>query len=242
MRERRRRQIVVSQRRENLIDQVGPSCEIGPDHLGRTFRPDEAGRPRQVEPPLQIGAASRPQAKVSVLADDLHRDVLVGNVREGDQSLPAAPTGRLRGFRTGDVSHHRVQTIRTDQQIALRAAAVSELDSHPVLRADRSDHARIAPDAIGRKAFHQALKKDSTWDHPNGPVQPVHDGGHVDIHQLATSRCRDPHGGQQLSRPVHIDSQLLQNRRAIGPDGHRTTAGPHIRPPLEDGDVMSVSQ
>ena len=70
MRERRSGQVVVGQRREYSIDRVGPSGEVGPDHVDRTFRSDEVGRPRQVEPPLQIGAARRPQAEVSVLADD----------------------------------------------------------------------------------------------------------------------------------------------------------------------------
>src|SRR6185312_12518158 len=118
----------IGQRREYLIDQFGPACEIRPDHVDRTFRSDEVGRPPQVEPPLQIAAAGRPQAKVSVLADDLYCDVFVGDVWESGQSLPAAPAGRLRRFRAGDISDLRVQAIRTDQQIPLRAAAVFELD------------------------------------------------------------------------------------------------------------------
>ena len=169
-------------------------------------------------------------------------DVLVGDVREGDQSLPAAPAGRLRGWRTDDVSNHRVQAIRTDQQIAVGQAAVFELDSHPVARTDHPDRTGVASDAIGRKAFQQPFKQDSTRDHPNRCAQPVHDRGHVDGDERATRRCRDPHGGQQLTGPVHIDAQLLQNRRAVGPDGHGTATSPHIRPLFEDGDVMSVSQ
>ena len=188
------------------------------------------------EPP----AGHRPRFPCSPMI--LQCDVLVGDVREGDQSLPAAPAGRLRGWRTGDISDLRVQTIRTDQQIPFGRAAVLELDPHPVARTDRPDHTGVASDAIGRKAFQQTVKQDSTWDHPNRSAQPVHDRGQVDIDQRATSRCRDPHGGQQLTSPVHIDAQLLQNRRAVGPDGHRTATGPHIRPLFEDGDVMSVSQ
>ena len=212
MRERRRRQVVVGQRREYLIDQVGPPCEAGPDHLDRTFRPDEVGRPSQVEPPLQIGPTGGPQAKVSVLADDLHCDILFGDVGDGDQSLPAAPAGRLRGFRTGDMSDLRVQTIRTDQQIPVRAAAVFELDPHPVRRVERRGRTGVASDAIGREALQQTVEQDATRDHPNGPAQPVHDRIQRDVDQRPTSRCRDPHGGQHLTRPVHIDTQLLQNR------------------------------
>ena len=188
------------------------------------------------EPP----AGHRPRFPCSPMI--MQCDVLVGDVREGDQSLPAAPAGRLRGLRADDVSNHRVQTIRTDQQIPFGRAAVFELDPHSVPRTDHPDRTGVAPDAIGRKAFQQPFKQDSTWDHPNGCAQPVHDRGQVDSGDRTTRRCRDPHGGQQLTGPVHIDAQLLQNRRAIGPDGHRATTGRHIRPPFEDGDVMSVAQ
>jgi len=61
-----------------------------------------------------------------------------------------------------------VQAIRTDQQIAFGPAAVFELEPNSVLRTDDdSDRTGIAPDAIGRKAFQQPFKQDSTWDHPN---------------------------------------------------------------------------
>ena len=46
------------------------------------------------------------------------------------------PVG-FAGCRTGDISNHRVQTIRADQQIAFGRAAVFELDPHPVVRTDR---------------------------------------------------------------------------------------------------------
>src|ERR1700676_3294425 len=92
----------------------GPCREFGPDHLDRTICSDEIRRPRQVEPPLQIGAARRPQAEVSALTDNVHCDVLVREVREGDQSLPAAPAGRLRGWCADDLANHRVQAIRTN--------------------------------------------------------------------------------------------------------------------------------
>ena len=172
MRERRGRQIVVGQRREYLIDQLGPPCEAGPDHVDRTFRPDEVGRPPQVEPPLQIGAASGPQAKVSVLADDLHCHILFGDVGNGGQSLPAAPAGRLRGFPTGDMSNLRVQTIRTDQQIPVRAAAVFELDPHPVLRIERRGHTGVALDAIGRESP-PADGRAGRGEGPSGRARPT---------------------------------------------------------------------
>jgi hypothetical protein len=88
----------------------------------------------------------------------------------------------------------------------------------------------------------QTAKQDSTWHHPNRSAQPFHDRGQVDIDQRAAGRCRDPHGGQHLTRPIHIDAELLQNRRTVGPDGHRTATGPHIRPLFEDGDVVAISQ
>ena len=94
----------------------------------------KSGRPRQVEPPLHIGAAGRPQAEVSVLADNHQCDALVGAVRKGGQSLPAAPAGRLRRLRADDVANHRVHTVRADHQIPFGGAAVFELDPHPVLR------------------------------------------------------------------------------------------------------------
>src|ERR1700738_957088 len=98
-RDRRTGQILVGQCREYSIDRVGPSFEIGPDHVDRTTRSDEVGRPWQVEPPLQIRTSSRPQANVPVLADKHLRDVLVDDVWKSDQSLPAAPTGRFRALR-----------------------------------------------------------------------------------------------------------------------------------------------
>src|SRR5260370_24015274 len=127
MRERRTGQILVGQCREYSIDRVGPSFEIGPDHIDRTSWSDEVGRPWQIEPPLHIRTSSRPQAKASVLADNHLCDVLVGDVWKGDQSLPAAPAGRLRGLRADDASNLGAQAIRTDQQISFGRAAVFEL-------------------------------------------------------------------------------------------------------------------
>ena len=63
-----------------------------------------------------------------------------------------------------------------------------------------------------------------------------------DSGERVTRGCHDLQCGQQLAGPVHIDAQLLQNRRAIGPDGHGAATCPHIRPLFEDGDVMSVPQ
>ena len=241
MRERRRRQIVVGQRREYLIDRVGPSCEIGPDHVDRTFRSDEVGRPRQVEPPLQIGAASRPQAKVSVLADDLQCHVLFGDVRKGDPSLPAAPAGRLCVLRADDISDLRVQAIRTDQQIPFGRAAVFEVDPHSVVSTDHPDRTGVASDAIGRKALQQTVKQDRRGTCRTGPPTCPPSWSR------RWWRAGDPSMSRSarwtaIDRPLHVDAQLLQNRRAIGPDSHRTATGPHIRPLLEDGDVMSVPQ
>ena len=195
MGERRTGQIVVGQCREYSIDRVGPSGEIGPDHVDRTSGSDEVGRPWQVEPPLQIGASGRPQANVAVLADNDQCGVLVGDVRKGDQSLPAAPAGRLRVQCADGISNHRVQTIRTDQQISFGRAAVFELDPDSVVRTDHPDHPGVASDAIGRKAFQQTVKQDSTWDHPNRCAQPVHDRGQVQSGERSTGRCHDPHSG-----------------------------------------------
>ena len=110
------------------------------------------------------------------------------------------------------------------------------------MRTDHPDCTGVASDAIGRKAFQQPFKQDSTRDHPNGCAQPVHDRVQVHGGERATRGCHDPHGGQQLTGPVHVDTQLLQNRRAIGPDGHGAAACLHIRPLFEDGDVMPVAQ
>jgi hypothetical protein len=166
----------------------------------------------QVEPPLQIGAAGGPQTKAPVFADDLHCDIVFGDVGDGDQSLPAAPAGRLRGFPTGDMSDLRVQTIGTDQQIPVRAGAVFELDPHPVLGVERRSRADVASDAIGWKALQQTVKQDAARNHPDGSAQPVDDRVQGDVDQWMTSGRRDPHGGQQLTRTVHVDAQLLQNR------------------------------
>src|ERR1700739_2843808 len=121
---------------------------MGPYHIDRPFRSDEVVRPWQVEPPLDIAAASRPQAQVSVLADNHQCDMLVGNVRKAHHSLPAAPAGWLRMWCADAVSNHRVQPIRTDQQISLGRAAVFELDPHSVARTDHLDRSRVASDAI----------------------------------------------------------------------------------------------
>ena len=163
-------------------------------------------------------------------------------LRKSDQSLPAAPAGRLCRWRTGEFANLRVQTVRTDQQIPFCRAAVLELDPHPVTRADRPDHAGTASDAVHRKALQQTAKQDSTWDHPDRSAKPVHDRGQVDVDQRTAGRRRHPHGGQQLARPVHIDAKLLENRRAVGPDGHRAATGPRIRSLFEDGDVVAISQ
>jgi hypothetical protein len=135
-----------------------------------------------------------------------------------------------------------VQAIRTDQQISLGRAAVLELEPDPVLRIDHPDRTGIAPDAIGRKAFQQPFKQDSTWDHPNWCSQPVHDRSQVDNGNRTTRGCHDPHGGQGLTGAIHIDPKLPQNGRPIGPDGYGAATCLHIRPPFEDGDVMTVAQ
>ena len=74
----------------------------------------------------------RPQAEVSVLADCEECDALIGDVRDGGQSLPATPAGGLRVPGADDVSDLRMQAVRTDQQISLGGAPVFELDPHPV--------------------------------------------------------------------------------------------------------------
>ena len=90
----------------------------------------------------------------------------------------------------------------------------------PFCATDHPDRARVVPDAIGRKAFQQPLEQDPTWDHPHRRAQPVHDRGQIQSGDRSTGRCHHPHGGQRLTGPVHIDTQLPQNRRAVGPDGH----------------------
>src|ERR1700758_1139623 len=167
-----------------------------------------------------------------MLADNHVCDMLVGDVWKGDQSLPAAPAGRLCGLRADDVSNHRVQAIRTDQEIPFGRAAVVELQPNSVLRTDDPDRTGIAPDAIGRKAFQQPFKQDSTWDHPNWCSQPVHDRSQVHNGGWA------PHsrtGGRRLPAPLHIPPQLPQTVRAVGPDGYGAAPRLHIRPPFEDG-------
>ena len=154
-----------------------------------------------------------------MLTDDHVCDVLVGEAGQADHSLPAAPAGRLRGGRANDVPNHRVQTVRTDQQISLRPAAIFELEPNSVVRADHPDRTGIAPDAVGRKAFQQPFKQDSTWDHPHWCAQSVRDRCQVHSGDRATRWCHDPQGGEQLTRPIHIDPELPQNRCAIGPDG-----------------------
>ena len=48
--------------------------------------------------------------------------------------------------------------------------------------------------------------------------------------------------GQQLPGAVHVDTELPEHRRAVGPDGDGATARRHVRPLVEDGDVVSVAQ
>ena len=104
------------------------------------------------------------------------------------------------------------------------------------------DRTTVASDTVSRKAFQQSFEQDSTRDHPNRCAQPVNDRGQVQSGDRATPGRHDPHGRQQLTGVIHIDTQLLQNRRAIGPNRHGAATWPHIRPPFEDSDVMSVAQ
>ena len=135
-----------------------------------------------------------------------------------------------------------MQTIRTDQQVPFGRTAVFEVDPHPVARIDHPHRTGVALDAIGRKAFQQTVEQDATWDLPNRSAEPVHDRGQIDGGERTACRCRDPHGGQQLTGPVHVDAELLENCGAVGPDGHRAATWPHIRSLFEDSDVMSVAQ
>jgi hypothetical protein len=57
------------------------------------------------------------------------------------------------GVRLHGASDRSLQTIRTDQQIPIRAASVFELDPYPILRTDRPDQTGIASYAIAGKAF-----------------------------------------------------------------------------------------
>ena len=92
------------------------------------------------------------------------------------------------------------------------------------------------------KPVEQTFQQDSTGNHPNGRAQPVRHRVEVHRGERATRGGHDPHGGQQLAGPVHIDTELLEHRRAVGPDGDGTTAGRHVRPLVEHGDVVSVAQ
>jgi hypothetical protein len=135
-----------------------------------------------------------------------------------------------------------MQTIRTDQQIALGATAVLELDPYPVAPCGDPDGPGVASDAFLRKAFQQPLQQDATRHHPHRCAQPVPHCCHVQVGQLATRRCHHPNAGQQLTCSVHVDAQLPQHRLAVRPDGHGTAAGLHMGALVENGDVMPVSQ
>ena len=45
-----------------------------------------------------------------------------------------------------------------------------------------------------------------------------------------------------MTGPVHVDAELVKNRLAVGPDGYGAAARLHVRPLVEDGDVVSVAQ
>jgi hypothetical protein len=212
------------------------------DHVDRTFGSDESVRPGQVEPPLHFGPARRPQAKVSALADDEQRDALVGDGRQRGQSLPAAPPRRFRLTRADDLANLRVQAIRADQQIPLDRTPVLEPDPHPAVRTDHIDHTAVVLDPIAGKPVQQPVKHHSPRDHLNRCAQPFLDRGQVQGDERATRRHQDTHAGQQLTRPVHIYAQLLQDRRPVGPDGDGSATSPRIGPPFEDGDVVAVPQ
>jgi putative ABC transport system permease protein len=99
------------------------------------------------------------------------------------------------------------------------------------------------PQGLSEKvAAVQTLEQDSTRDHPNRCAQPVHDRSQVQSGERTTRGCHDPHRGQQLTGPVHVNAQLPQDRLAVGPGGDRSATCLRIRPLFEDGDVMSVPQ
>jgi hypothetical protein len=181
-------------------------------------------------------------AKVSAFADDQERDVLVGYGRKRGQPLPAAPAGRFRLTRADDLADLRVQAIRTDQQIALGRTAVVEFGAHAMLRTDHVDHTGVEPDPVARKAVQQPVENGSPRDHSNRCAEPVCDRGQVQGDQRAARRRHDTHAGEQLTGPVHVDVQLLQNHRTVGPDGDGSATCSRIRSPVEDGDVVSVPQ
>lgn len=79
-------------------------------------------------------------------------------------------------------------------------------------------------------------------DHPNRCAQPVHDRGEIQGGEPSTGRRHDPHRGQYLTSPVHIDTQLPQNRCAVGPDCDGPATRERTWPLFEDGDVVSVPQ
>ena len=115
-------------------------------------------------------------------------------------------------------------------------------DAHAVLRGHHPDCSGVVPDAIGRQAVQQPVKQDSTGDHPNRCAQPVHDRGEIQGGEPSTGRRHDPHRGQHLTSPVHIDTQLPQNRCAVGPDCDGPATRERTWPLFEDGDVVSVPQ
>ena len=135
-----------------------------------------------------------------------------------------------------------MQTIRADHQIPFGGAAVFELDPHPVLATDHPDRAGVVlMRSVGKPASSRSSRTRRGTIRTGAPSRStiavrstVVSGRPVDV----TTRTVE----SSLTCPVHIDAELLQNRRAVGPDGHRPAAGMHAWPPFEDGDVMSVAQ
>ena len=243
MRVRRIGQIVVGQRCEYSIDRVAPSREIRSriTSIGRSglTKPCDHGKSNHhctSEPP----AGHRPRFPCSPIAISATR--LSAIVRKGGQSLPAAPAGRLCVLGADDVSNHRVHAVRTDQQISFGRAAVFELDPHPVLRTDHLDRWELyRMRSVGKPSSSRSSRTRRGTIRTGAPSRST-----IAVRSKVTSRptggCHDPHGGQQLTGPVHVDAQLPQNRRAVGPDGDGSAACLRIRPLFEDGDVMSVPQ
>ena len=177
-----------------------------------------------------------------MFADHHPRDARLGDLGKGAQALPATPSGRLRRCRTDHIADDGVQPVRTDQHIAAHGAAIGHLEVNPVPRIDNRVRTGTAVDALGREAGEQAVQQDPSRDHPDGRAQPVCDRVQIDRGQRATRRSRGPHLGQQLAGAGHVDAELLEDRRSVGPDRHCPAAGGNVRALVEDGNVVAVAQ
>ena len=177
-----------------------------------------------------------------MLADDDQRVLLVGDLRQRHQSLPATPAGRGGVVRGDEVTDGRVASVGADHEVAVGAGAVIEVDPHPARGLGHRDRAGVAPDALSREPVEEAFQQHPPGDHPGGCAELPGHRGDVEGRDPVPGGCHHPHGRELLARRAHVDAQLVEDRRAVGPDGDRPAARAHRRPAFEDGDVVSVAQ